>query len=199
MKTVFNKQASCYNPLFVNGKEIYKFYIFTTSTIENKKIIGSFRWLSVGGHGSNNDLDYFSLDCELKNKRSFDRDCKLFMLKEIHNGEKVNVVYINSLLLNINKSEYTPLNYNTHSTKRYKYILNNLDFKLHEDRQKFSELGIGFINSGEETQTEKQKAYKKIQDLFRDKFGNNVPSYYLSDLAKFFKKNSRLANKAEIK
>jgi len=120
------------------------------------------------------------------------------MLKEIHNGEKVNVVYINSTLVNIDKSEYAPLNYDTHTTKRYKYIFTGLDYELHK-RQKFSELGIGFINSGEQTQTEKQKARKKIQDLFRDQFGNKVPSYYLSDLAKFFKKNSRLANKAEIK
>jgi hypothetical protein len=188
--------------MFVDGKQVYSFKIFTTATTEYKKIVGSFRWLSFGSYGSNNSLKSFTLDNELKIKRKhdFSGKTKLFMIKEKVHNEMVNIVYIHSSLVSLIEEEQSPLNYDTYSVNRYRLLFQGLECEtLKGDEDKLIKLGIGFAKTGETTQTEKQKAHKKIEDLFRDKFGNKVPTYYLSDLAKFFKKNSRLANKAEIK
>ena len=202
MKTTFKKQADWFNPMFVNGKEIYTFRVFSTATTEYKNIIGSFRWLSLGCNSSNNCLKSFTINAELKNKRKhdFSGKTKLFIITEKVHRELVNIVYIHSSLLNIDKQKGKALNYNNYSVDQFNCFIRNLEFEAIQDRaEHIKKLGFGFTQSGEKTQTEKQKSHEKIENLFREKFGNKVPSYYMGDLAKFFKKHSRLANKAELK
>ena len=199
MKTIFKRESKFYNPLFVNGREVYRFYIFSTATEESKNIIGSFRWLTSGCIGSSNSLNSFTINEEIKTKRKFDGTgkTKLFITKEINHNESVNVVYIHSSLVTLHEEAYTSLNYDTYTQERYKIFIKDLEYTS-SNLQQVNKLGVGFSMDGKRTQTEKQKSHEKIIQLFSDKFGNKVPSYYLSDLAKFFKQNSRIANKAGI-
>lgn len=89
------KKYSGYNPYFFEGQQLEKVVFYS---LETKKIITSFKWLSTWG--TNNTADNLQLNCEeVKNKRKLTFDGSTFLI-----GKKGN----KSIYLPI--EDYSPKN-----------------------------------------------------------------------------------------